>query len=48
MKNYRFSLILPAHYQDSSSGVVSSREHKPDENKCFPSEDSHSENKAGE
>lgn len=32
--------------KDSSSGVVSSREHKPDENKCFPSEDSHSENKA--
>ncbi|XP_036898124.1 N-acetyltransferase ESCO2 [Sturnira hondurensis] len=29
-----------------SSGVVSSREHKPDENKCFPLEDSHSENKA--
>lgn len=29
-----------------SSGVVSSREHKPDESKCFPLEDPHSENKA--
>ncbi|XP_016069371.1 PREDICTED: N-acetyltransferase ESCO2 [Miniopterus natalensis] len=32
--------------KDSSSGIVSSREHKPDEYKCFPLEDSHSENKA--
>ncbi|XP_019491676.1 PREDICTED: N-acetyltransferase ESCO2 [Hipposideros armiger] len=32
--------------KDSSSGVVSSREHKPDENKYFSSEDSQSENKA--
>ncbi|XP_070271644.1 N-acetyltransferase ESCO2 [Myotis yumanensis] len=32
--------------QDSSSGVVSSREYKPEENKCYSSGDSHSENKA--
>ncbi|XP_043420726.1 N-acetyltransferase ESCO2 [Prionailurus bengalensis] len=32
--------------KDSSGGVVSSRECKPNENKCFPSEDSLSENKA--
>ncbi|KAM7143122.1 N-acetyltransferase ESCO2 isoform 2-T2 [Molossus nigricans] len=32
--------------KDLSSGVVSSREHKLDENKYVPSEDSHSENKA--
>ncbi|KAK2493962.1 hypothetical protein MC885_017595, partial [Smutsia gigantea] len=32
--------------QDSSGGVFSSKECKPDENKCFPSEDSLSENKA--
>lgn len=32
--------------KDSSSGVASSREHKPDENKYFSSEDSQSENKA--
>ncbi|KAI5167840.1 N-acetyltransferase ESCO2 [Manis pentadactyla] len=32
--------------KDSSDGVFSSKECKPDENKCFPSEDSLSENKA--
>lgn len=32
--------------KDVSSGVVSSREHKPEENKCFSSEDLESENKA--
>ncbi|XP_045842395.1 N-acetyltransferase ESCO2 [Meles meles] len=32
--------------KDSLGGVVSLRECKPDENKCFPSEDSLSENKA--
>ncbi|XP_007097166.1 N-acetyltransferase ESCO2 [Panthera tigris] len=32
--------------KDSSGGVVSSRECKPNEKKCFPSEDSLSENKA--
>lgn len=47
--DYELQVFLNFTYylQDSSSGVVSSREYKPEENKCFSSEDSHSENNAG-